>query len=391
MGKALGTIGGIAGGTLGAIYGGPAGAMAGYSLGSGIGGALGGGSSISGQISGANSAQQAANAAAGQQRLAAQMGSFRPVGMTTAFGTSNFETAVDPNTGLTYIKNAGYTAAPQLASLQNQLMGGYGAAYNQAQDISNAYSPMQSGASQLFNLGQQYLSTSPEAAAQSWITNQRALLAPKQEQDLAALRNQTFRTGRTGLATGGTSTGMMATNPEMAAYYNAKAMTENQLAAQADQYGMQRLQFGAGLFGTGGSLLDAISRGRTAAYSPLQTQLGLSNAVEGMSQQPYNLGLQLGAAQIPGQQMGVAGLNNAALMQYGGAQQAANINSSFLSNLIGSAAGGMSSGGGTFGALGGKVTDALGNMLGNPLTAMQYGTNIGSEQTRMIAAQNAGL
>lgn len=390
MGKSLGTIGGLAGGTLGAIYGGPAGAMAGYSLGSGVGNALGGGSSISGQISGANSAQNTANAAAGQQRLAAQMGSFRPVGMTTAFGTSNFKTAVDPNTGLSYITSAGYTADPRLAGLQNQLMGGYGAAYNQAQDISNAYSPMQGGASQLFNLGQQYLSTSPEAAAASWMQNQRALIAPKQEQDLAALRNQAFRTGRTGLATGGTATGMAATNPEMAAYYNARAQTENQLAAQADQYGMQRIQFGAGLFGTGGGLLDSISRGRTAAYSPLQAQLGLSNAVEGMSQQPYSLGMQLGTAQVPGQQLGVAGLNAAALMQYGGGQQAANINSSFLSNLIGSAAGGMSNssaGSNMFG----NLSNTIGSAFGNPLTAIQYGTNIGSEQTRMLAAQNAGF
>ena len=33
----------------------------------------------------------------------------------------------------------------------------------------------------------------------------------------------------------------------------------------------------------------------------------------------------------------------------------------------------------------------VGNALGNPLTAWNYGTNVGSEQTRMLAAQEAGL
>lgn len=33
----------------------------------------------------------------------------------------------------------------------------------------------------------------------------------------------------------------------------------------------------------------------------------------------------------------------------------------------------------------------VGNYLGNPLTAFKYGTNIGSEQTAMLAAQEAGL
>jgi hypothetical protein len=34
---------------------------------------------------------------------------------------------------------------------------------------------------------------------------------------------------------------------------------------------------------------------------------------------------------------------------------------------------------------------SLGNAFGNPMTAFQYGTNLGSQQTRMLAAQNAGF
>ena len=34
------------------------------------------------------------------------------------------------------------------------------------------------------------------------------------------------------------------------------------------------------------------------------------------------------------------------------------------------------------------MSSSLGNAFGNPLTALKYGTNIGSEQTRMLAAQD---
>ena len=35
--------------------------------------------------------------------------------------------------------------------------------------------------------------------------------------------------------------------------------------------------------------------------------------------------------------------------------------------------------------------DKIGNYFGNPMTALKYGTDIGSEQTRMLAEQEAGL
>jgi hypothetical protein len=69
-----------------------------------------------------------------------------------------------------------------------------------------------------------------------------------------------------------------------------------------------------------------------------------------MAQQPYQLGLQLGSAQMPGQQAG-------AQTMYGGAVQGAQtqlssnlaaqqMNNQFLSSLIGAASGNIGGGGG---------------------------------------------
>jgi hypothetical protein len=206
------------------------------------------------------------------------------------------------------------------------------------------YAPLSGASQQLFNLGQQYLATSPQESAQNWMNAQQNLLAPQREQQLANVRNQLFQTGRTGLATGGTTAGGMAqTNPEMAAYYNSIANQNLGLAAQAQQMGQQQTQFGAGLFGTGAGLLNTQVGGQAGAYAPLQTQLGLSSNVENMSQMPYNLGLGLGTAQQSGQNLGAQAYNQGALAaantQYQGQLQATQMNNQFLSSLIGSAAG----------------------------------------------------
>jgi hypothetical protein len=113
------------------------------------------------------------------------------------------------------------------------------------------------------------------------------------------------------------------------------------------------------------------------------------------------MGLQLGTAQIPGQQSGsqqyYSGQAAGAQTQYQGALQAQQMNNQFLSSLIGSA--GMAAAGGAFGGGAGAMSagsgfnpsgfsSSFGNMFGNPLTALNYGTNIGSQQTRMLAAQD---
>lgn len=267
-----------------------AGSVIGNMIAPGIGGQIGGalaGGLFSGGGGGGN-VTGAYNTAAGQQQQYAQNAQFRPVGLTTTFGKSNFE--IDPTTGM--LKSAGYTLAPELQGLQTSLLGGYAPALQQAQGVDT--SQLQQGAGTLYGLGQGYLGESPEAVRQRYISQQQALVAPENEQVLAGIRNKMFQTGRTGLATGGTTQGMAQTNPELAAYYNALARQNAQLAAGAETAAQNQVTFGQGLL-RGGAGLESLGYGlQTAAYDPLKTQLGLGTTIEAMGQQPLGLGSELG-------------------------------------------------------------------------------------------------
>jgi hypothetical protein len=264
---------------IGSYFGGPIGGA----IGSVVGGMVGGGTDVSGAYGGASAAQQQA------AQQAAQMAQFRPVGVTTSFGSSNFD--IDPRTG--QLKSAGYTLAPQLQGLQTSLLGGYGSALQQAQGMDT--SAINQGAQSLYGLGQGYLGESPDAVRQRYMAQQQALLAPENEQTLAGIRNSLFQRGRTGLATGGTSAGnMAATNPELAAYYNALARQQAQLAAGAEQAAQQQITFGSGLLTGGAGLQGTGLQLQSAAYDPLKTQLGLGSSIEAMGAQALGLGSELG-------------------------------------------------------------------------------------------------
>jgi len=280
MGKIVKAAAPIIGRAAGTYFGGPIGGAIGGALGDSIAGGGGGGY---GGVSGAYDAASAA------QLQAARNAQFRPVGITTSFGSSKFE--IDPNTGM--LQSAGYTLTPQLQGLQTSLLGGYGGALQQAQGVDTT--ALNQGAESLYGLGQGYLGESPDAVRQRYISQQNALLAPENEQTLAGIRNRLFTTGRTGLATGGTSAGnMAATNPELAAYYNALARQQSQLAAGAEQAAQQQITFGQGLL-TGGAGLQSTGFGlQSAAYDPLKTQLGLGTQIESLGQQPLGLGSELG-------------------------------------------------------------------------------------------------
>jgi hypothetical protein len=250
---------------------------------------------IGGAYMSSQAAKSAASTSADAQRYAADQAAnaarFTPVGITTNLGSSNFTMNPDGT-----IASAGYTLDPRLQGIQGNIFG-QAQAFN-PQQVGQAAQPLYGGAESAFGLGKQYLATSPQQASEDWMAQQRGLLAPGYEQQLAGIRNAQFQTGRTGLATGGTTSGgLMQTNPELAAFYNAKAQQERTLASQADAYGQQRTQFGLNLFGTGGGLLGQVPALTTAGYGPLQTQLGLIGSIEGMGQQPFDLSTALGAKQ----------------------------------------------------------------------------------------------
>jgi hypothetical protein len=293
-------------------------------------------SSILEPFTGAKATRRAADTAAQQQaeaaRLAAYASAFRPVGMTSRFGTSQFTTETDPVTGLPVVTGAGYTVDPALKAIQDRLMGLTGGAVETAEQAQMAAQPLGTAAGGLFSLGEQYLAQSPEALRQRYINQQQALLDPIRQQEEQRLAAGVFGRGRAGLNISGQG------QPELYSLAQARRQQDLQLAADAEAAAQQQLGFGSSLFGTGASLLGQQYGIPGQALSPLQSYLGTIGTIEDLGLQPFNLGMQLGGAVTQGGQAGGsllgAGLSQAAQTRYQGVQAANQANLDFLSSLI---------------------------------------------------------
>ena len=293
-------------------------------------------------------ANQAAGAAQQAGQMAAQQAQFRPVGVTTRFGRSGFQYGPDGR-----LIGAGYQVAPDVAAMREALLGISGGALQQAQQQQEMQNRVNQAAQGLFGLGQQYVAESPQAAAQRYMTQQQELLAPSDERALAQLQNRLFRTGTTGLAMGATgetpggAPGLRAANPALEAFYNAQQQRNAQLAAQAQQAGQQQVQFGQGLLGGALNLQQGGYGAQQAALAPFSTGFQQAGAVEQQGMQPLNLGAQLDAGSNAAAQAmfaGQAGANQAIANRntslVGGVNQAVNILSDPVSQLIGKLFGG---------------------------------------------------
>jgi hypothetical protein len=227
--------------------------------------------------------------------------------MTTRFGTSNY--TYDPVTG--QMTSAGYQLSPEAKAAQDRLVGLAGRGLTQAEQAQQQFAPLQTGAQNLFGLGNQYISQSPQDVAQNYINQQMQLLQPSREVELANLQNRLQQQGRAGLsvAQGGT---MGATTPELQALYNARAQQEAILAANAQQAGQQNVLFGAGLLGQGSQAMGQYYGGQQAAYAPYTTALGQIQGLETAAQQPLMMGASLAQqGSLAGARAGQLGLTGA--------------------------------------------------------------------------------
>jgi hypothetical protein len=335
---------------------------------------------IAGGLIGGSKAADAAKGQAEALRAAADkasaMAQFNPYGMTTNFGTSTFEDG-----------KGGYTLSPELQSIQDRLISQAGA-YDPTQ-VAQAAQPLYGGASSLFQRGADYLGQSPEQVSAKYIADQQALLAPSREAGFNRVLSSNFARGTGGLGVQ-TGTGGAPANPLAQAYFNQVGQQDLQLAAQADQAAMDRTKFGAGLFGTGGTLLGQVPALTTAGYNPLQNQLALAGTTETMGQQPFLLSQNLA------NNYAQAGAN-AGKLYLAPQEQAANAYAQYqgyspMAQYLQSAGQGAMAMSGMGGGGGGPATGSwFDNLLGNQSTASMYNTNPYSEQTRMLAAQNEGF
>jgi hypothetical protein len=301
---------------------------------------------------------------------AKQSAAFRPIGMTTRFGTSQF--AVDPVTG--QLTSAGYTLSPEAKNAQDRLVKLAESGLQQAEGAQSQYAPLQTGAQSLFGLGNQYLAQNPQEVAQNYLNQQMALLQPGRELELANLQNKLQQQGRGGLSVAqGGSYG--ATTPELQALYNARAMQEAQLAAQAQQAGQQQVTFGAGLLGQGASAMGQYYGGQQAAYAPYTTALGQVQGLETAAQQPFSMSAALAqqAAQA-GSNVGQLGLGGAKLSTALATSPAATTNpySTVLGGLGASPAFGQVAGG----LLGGGLSGLQSMFSNTNLGASGFGSGL---------------
>lgn len=326
-----------------------------------------GGALLGGALAG-RSAERAAGTSANAQleaaRLAAEEARFRPVGVTTRFGQSQF--TFGPEGRLT---GAGYTASPEIQALQDRLSALYRSSLGQAEQAQAMGAPLGAAGQGLFNLGQQYLAQTPEQARQQYIQEQTALLDPIRQREEQRLASSVFGRGRGGLSVGERG------QPELATLAAARRTQDLQLAAQADQAAQQRIGFGAGLFGTGAGLIGTQYGLQTQALAPFQQQFGVSQLLEQAALQPLDIGAQLGG------RTATAGANvGQSLLQgsLGAAQtrlQGSLVGPTMLAqNLSG---------------LGQNYMQQMNqqNLFNQLMTARNYGTIPGSQQSQMLEAQ----
>jgi hypothetical protein len=268
----------------------------------------------------AAASQYAADQQAEAARLAAEEARFRPVGISTRFGQSQFQYGPEGR-----LSGASYAASPEVQALQQRLSALYGDSLGLAE---RAVAPSET----LFGLGQQYLAQTPQQARNQYLQEQYAILDPIRQREEARLGASVFGRGRAGLNIGDIG------QPELAALSTARRTQDLQLAAQAEQEARNRIAYGTGLFGEAGKL-------QTSALAPFQTQFGVSQLLEQAALQPLDIGAQLGgrtatAGAQAGQSLLQGGLA-ASQTRLGGQQQqiaanqlaGQNLMNSFFKNL----------------------------------------------------------
>jgi len=205
------------------------------------------------------------------------------------------------------------------------------------------------------------------------MSKQYDLLDPSRQRQLANIRNQQFQTGRGGLSVGSTglrpsgAQGLMGSNPELEAYYNALAQQDAQLAAGAQQAGQQQVAFGTGLFGQAGQLENMAQQPFTLSQG-LAQQSSLSGARSG------ELGIR---GNVYGNAIGLSAANttNPFATVLGGLSSPTSLLSQGIGSYFSSPFGGTPQGGGA------QLGQYMAGVTANPQ----------SEQARMLAEQEAAF
>lgn len=296
------------------------------------------------------------------QEAAGKVPEFRPVTVTSMFGTPQYTYTDGRLTGVSS------TAAPWMQNLQTAgqgMAGGYQAIQQQALRDTAGYNTGNqafNAAGSLYSRAAGAMPTSYDTtqATQDYFNQMQGLVAPGREQQLASTRQSLFNKGRQGLAVGATQAGgLAATNPEMAAYYNAIAQQDANMAMQSKEKALAdltaRQNLGLGLFtaagqqsAVGGNAMNQYYGNLVASQTPFSGQMGQLSSLEAMVNQPVTQGMQYGgmttaqANQIADAYIRAAGAGGAAANQAIGYDLQANSFNPWAS-LMGGAGSGLQS------------------------------------------------
>jgi len=147
------------------------------------------------------------------------------------------------------------------------------------------------------------------------------------------------------------------------------------LAANAQQFGQQQVQFGAGLLGQGTTAMGNYYAGQQGAYAPYATALGQVQGLEQMAQQPFTMAQTLAQqSSAAGARMGELGLGGAKLSTALATSPAAtaNLYSTALGGLGASPAFGQVAGG----LLGGGLSGLQSMFSNTGLGTSGFGTGL---------------
>lgn len=249
---------------------------------------------------GANKAAAAQRGAADRQaaanieaaRIQAEANKFRPVGVTTAFGSTRYET--DPEG---YLTEAGYDLSPELLAQQEQIMGLLPGSLTQALATDNYYGDL---ASRYAGMGEEALagiSMDPMQAAAERTARLQELAAPGRAESQERLFSELAAKGLTGLAVEG-GTGARV-NPYMAALAQEQERQNKAISAESLDLAQsdidKQLARATGLFGTG-QAYEGYQAGRLAQQlSPYQTLLAQAGNLESAGAGALDLGSALAA------------------------------------------------------------------------------------------------
>lgn len=249
-----------------------------------LGGAMAGRSAERAARTSANAQIEAAN-------RAASASAFRPVGVSTRFGTSQFQMGTDQY-GNPIVTSAGYTASPEIRAYQDRLAALAGQGLTEAEGAQAFGMPLREAGQRLFGLGAGYLVESPEAARQRAFNLLQDVRRPEQMREENRLAATAFGRGRAGVNIGGMG------QPELFAVTRAREEQRARDVLAAEDLAQRQIQFGTGLFNTGANLESTRLGLQSTALSPFMTQFGAVQSLENAALQPLEIGAQLGGRNV---------------------------------------------------------------------------------------------